>query len=130
MKLLVGCLGLCGVGVALIFAGLLWVNVIGDAASWDETQALKFNEVSATYHQAAHAHSDHSHAGHNHGASAAPAPELAAAKAAWQEQMQARDKAIGRRAFWKNVLLGSGMAAILLGGIGYLLAKNVMEDND
>lgn len=129
MKATAVCLGICAVGVLLIVAGLVWTNVIGDRMSWTEEQAIQFNQVSVTYHQAAHAHSDHGHDhAHDHGDHADT--DLAQAKAAWQQKMSERDAAIGRRDFWKRFFLGGGMLAIMLGGAGYLIVKNVTEDGD
>lgn len=120
------CLGLCAVGLVLVVLGLLWTNVVGNPTVWSEAQALTFNEVSATYHQAAHEAMDHH--GHAHEPSSASA-NLEAAKKAWEEQMQARDAAIARRDFWKTLLFGGGMSAILIGGAGYLIARNVADDS-
>lgn len=125
------CLGICAAGVALIVAGVIWSQVVGDRMSWSEEQAIEFNKVSATYHQAAHAHSDHAHgeSGHHHGEEQASAEALAAAKGAWQEQMRRRDTAIARREFWRKLLMGSGMSAIFLGGLSYIIVNRVMEDD-
>lgn len=128
MKYTSPCLALCAVGLVLIVAGLLWSQSLGNRAVWSEAQAVKFNEASARYHQAAHSamHGSDAHDGHNHEDESAD--ELAAAKAAWEAQMQERDNAIARRDFWRKVLLGGGMLAIILGGGGYLIVKNVLEE--
>ena len=120
-------LGLCGIGLMLVIAGSMWVNTIGDRMAWTEQQAVKFNEVSAAFHQAAHAYGN-MHPGHKE--DSVSAAELAAAKTAWEEQMKARDDAIAWRDLWKKVLYGGGMGAIVLGGMGYLVAKNAAEAND
>ncbi len=129
MKYTPYCLALCGVGLVLVIAGMAWSQSVGNKMAWTEAQAVKFNEVSATYHSAAHAHGAMDH-GHDHGHSHenTSAAELAAAKAAWEAQMKQRDDAIAWRDLWKKVLLGSGMAAIMLGGAGYLVVKNVIEE--
>lgn len=128
MKYTPYCLVLCGIGLVLVLAGLAWSRSVGNQMAWTEAQAVKFNEVSAAYHNAAHSHGaghGHDH-GHSHGE--ASSAELAAAKAAWEDQMKQRDEAIAWRDFWKKVLYGGGMGAIVLGGIGYLVVKNVLEE--
>lgn len=126
------CLGLCGAGLLLIGAGLLWSNVYGDQASWTEEQALAFNQASATYHQVAHAHAeheahdDHVHLASSHGTSVSD-DELAAAKNAWQEQMRARDAAIAWRDGWRRGLIGGGMLLGALGGLGYLAINRTQD---
>ena len=131
MKYTPHCLALVGVGLVLVIAGMMWTRSVGNQMAWTEQQALKFNEVSATYHSAAHAHGamDHGHDhGHAHGESASSA-ELAAAKAAWEATVKQRDDAIAWRDFWKNALFFSGMAAIVIGGGGYLIVKNTMDED-
>jgi hypothetical protein len=132
MKLASLCLGLCGAGVLLIGAGLLWSNGIGDKTLWSEEQAIAFNQASAAYHQAAHAHAEHdAHHGHIHLASSQGTSmsdaELAAAKSAWQEQMRARDAAIAWRDGCKRALIGGGMLLGALGGIGYLVIQRAQD---
>lgn len=132
MKFASLCLGLCGAGLLLISAGVLWSHVFGDQASWSEEQALAFNQASAAYHQAAHAHAEHeAHHGHihlasSHGASVSDA-QLAAAKSVWQEQMRARDAAIAWRDGWRRGLIGGGMLLGALGGLGYLAVKSAQD---
>ena len=130
MKYTPHCLVLCAIGLVLIIAGVVWTQSLGNRVAWTEEQAIEFNKVSANYHQAAHAHGamDHGHS-HGHADEHVSSSELAAAKAAWQAQMKARDDAIAWRDFWRVALLGSGMTAILLGGGGYLIVKNVLEED-
>lgn len=130
MKYTPHCLAICGCGLLLIIAGTIWSQSLGNRMAWTEEQAVKFNEVSANFHQAAHAHGAMHH-GHDHGHADehVSSAQLAAAKAAWQAQMKERDDAIAWRDFWRKALYGSGMAAIILGGAGYLIVKNVLEDD-
>jgi hypothetical protein len=130
-------LTICAVGIVLLIAGMMLGRETGAFArsSWTEEDAKKFNEVSATFHQVAHAHGDaqlgHDHA-HSHGASekTATQAEFDKAKADWQEQMKLRDAAIAWRDRVKAILKYSGVVLISLGGVGFLIVKNVMEDQD
>jgi hypothetical protein len=132
MKYTSVCLGLCALGAVLMIAGWTWQDVLGDQVVWTEEQAQKLNEASANFHQVAHAHGDQQahHHGHAHAHSHARVTDddLAAAKNAWREQMEERDAAIAWRDFWRAALLRGGMAAIMLGGCGYLLMKNQTSD--
>lgn len=130
MKITPICLALCALGALLIIAGSIWTNAAADKIVWTEEQAQKHNEIGAKFHQAAHAHG--AHAGHNHGDAdqTVTAAELAVAEKAWKEDQAKLEAAIARRSFWSRLLYRSGMGAIILGGVGYLIAKNVMEDQD
>jgi hypothetical protein len=124
----------CGVGVVLLVAGLMLGSQTGVVArsTWTEEDAKKFNQVSATFHQVAHSHGDakleHNH-GHSHGPAATEA-EYEKAKADWQEQMVKRDAAIAWRDRVKALLKYNGIALISIGGVGFLIVKNVIEDQD
>jgi hypothetical protein len=128
----------CGVGSVLLIAGLMLGGQTGVVArsSWTEEDAKKFNQVSATFHQVAHAHGDakleHNH-GHSHGPDGKPPPsdaDFEKAKADWQEQMKLRDSAIAWRDRVKAILKYAGIVLISIGGVGFLIVKNVVEDQD
>ena len=128
MKYTPHCLALVGVGLVLVIAGMVWSRSVGNQMAWTEKQANNFSEVSAAYHQAAYAHgaTDQRRSAE---AESASAKELAAVKAAWEAQVKQRDDAIAWRDFWKNALFFSGMAAIVIGGGGYLIVKNTMDED-
>jgi hypothetical protein len=128
---------LCALGLVLFIAGLMFGSPEGMAArsAWTEEKAKKFNEASASFHQIAHAHGDaqlaHQH-GHSHGADdkTPTEAEYQKAKADWEEQKRLRDGAIAWRERLKMILKSTGVALLAIGGVGFLIVKNVVEDQD
>jgi ABC-type nickel/cobalt efflux system permease component RcnA len=126
---------LCAVGLVLMVAGYMFGSDSGTVAraAWTEDQAKKFTEASASFHQIAHAHGDAQLAhnnGHNHAADAPSEAEYEKAKSDWQEQLRLRDGAIAWRNRVRSILKYTGVALISIGGVGFLVVKNILEDQD
>lgn len=102
----------------MTIGGLGWATLATPAHVWSPEQAAEYQAAGAALHAArSEAPPTNARAGHR------PVEELAAAQARFTRISAELDRARSQRDRWGLWTAGTGLALIILGGVGYLAAR-------